>query len=130
MGMFLIIWDKLFGTFQPELHAAQFQPLRYGLTKPIEREPPVTIVFHEWSSLRKDLVRREDGWRDKLFCILACQAGVTMEAEKQAGNFASLKTVKQKWTMTPKNRWPFKELHFLPPSHTPSTACIFRPVPV
>jgi len=30
MGMFLNIWDKLFGTFQPELPAAEYQPIRYG----------------------------------------------------------------------------------------------------
>jgi len=36
MGMFLIIWDKLFGTFQPELPAGEYQPLAYGLTKNIE----------------------------------------------------------------------------------------------
>jgi len=69
MGMFFIIWDKLFGTFQPELPAGQYQTLRYGLTKPIEKETPVTIVFHEWSSLRKDLLRRDIGWREKLFYV-------------------------------------------------------------
>jgi len=29
MGMFLIIWDKVFGTFQPELPAEEYQPLKY-----------------------------------------------------------------------------------------------------
>ncbi|MBL7741363.1 MAG: sterol desaturase family protein [Chitinophagaceae bacterium] len=59
LGMFLIIWDKLFGTFQPELLAAAYQPIQYGLTKPLEKETPVTIVFHEWVSIRKDL--QKDG---------------------------------------------------------------------
>lgn len=58
MGMFLIIWDKLFGTFQPELPATVYQPVRYGLTSPLEKQTPVSIVFHEWDSIRKDL-RRE-----------------------------------------------------------------------
>lgn len=65
MGMFLIIWDKLFGTFQPELPVEQYEPLRYGLTKPLEKETPVTIVFHEWQSIRKDLARKDIGWREK-----------------------------------------------------------------
>ena len=69
MGMFLIIWDKLFGTFQPELSAEQYQPMRYGLTKPIEKETPVTIVFHEWMNLRKDLLRSDIGWREKLYYV-------------------------------------------------------------
>jgi sterol desaturase/sphingolipid hydroxylase (fatty acid hydroxylase superfamily) len=36
MGMFLIVWDKLFGTFQEELPAANYQPIQYGLTKNID----------------------------------------------------------------------------------------------
>ena len=67
MGMFLIIWDKLFGTFQPELPAAEYQPLRYGLTKPIEKENPATIVLHEWTSICQDLCRDDIGWKEKFF---------------------------------------------------------------
>lgn len=67
LGMFLIIWDKLFGTFQPELPAADYQPIKYGLTKPIGKETPVTLVFHEWNSLRKDLQKKnltiKDRWK-------------------------------------------------------------------
>src|SRR6185295_6747201 len=69
MGMLLIIWDKMFGTFQPELPVEEYQPLKYGLTKPIEKETPVNIVFHEWTSLRKDLLRKDIGWREKLFYV-------------------------------------------------------------
>jgi len=69
MGMFLIVWDKLFGTFQPELPASEYQPLKYGLTKQIEKDTPGTIVFHEWRSLRKDLSRSDISWKEKLFYI-------------------------------------------------------------
>jgi sterol desaturase/sphingolipid hydroxylase (fatty acid hydroxylase superfamily) len=66
LGMFLIIWDKLFGTFQPELPAAAYQPIKYGLTKPIEKETALTLVFHEWDSMRKDLRKKgltlKDRW--------------------------------------------------------------------
>ena len=58
MGMFLIIWDKLFGTFQPELPAEQYQPIVYGLTKPLEKEDPVNLVIHEWKNIGKDLCRK------------------------------------------------------------------------
>jgi len=34
MGMCLIIWDKLFGSFQEEV---ENEPVKYGLTKPIEK---------------------------------------------------------------------------------------------
>lgn len=66
MGMFLIIWDKLFGTFQEELPSDQYQPIRYGLTKPLEKENPVSIVFHEWDQISRDLRRRDIGWKEKL----------------------------------------------------------------
>lgn len=65
MGMFLIIWDKLFGTFQPEVQEDQYQPIRYGLTKPLEKESPVHIVFHEWAAIRDDLKRPDIGWKEK-----------------------------------------------------------------
>lgn len=65
MGMFLIVWDQLFGTFQPELDPADYQPRKYGLTKPLEKTGPVDIVFHEWAAIRQDLGRRDVGWRDK-----------------------------------------------------------------
>lgn len=54
MGMALIIWDKLFGTFQAELLE---EPVRYGLHKNLREEErgPVNIVFHEWKSIWQDL---------------------------------------------------------------------------
>ena len=58
MGMFLILWDKLFGTFQPELSSAQYQQIRYGLTKPLEKEDPVHIVLHEWKNISFDLQKK------------------------------------------------------------------------
>ncbi|WP_276481142.1 sterol desaturase family protein [Paraflavitalea pollutisoli] len=65
MGMFLIIWDKLFGTFQAELPAEEYQPIKYGLTSPIKKETPVTVVFHEWQSIFKDVNRADIGWKEK-----------------------------------------------------------------
>jgi len=69
MGMFLIVWDKMFGTFQPELEEKEYQPVKYGLTKPLEKETPVSIIFHEWSSIRKDLRRKDIGWKEKWWSI-------------------------------------------------------------
>lgn len=65
MGMFLIIWDKLFGTFQAELPAETYQPIKYGLTTNIEKETPVTVVFHEWQNIFKDINRTDIGWKEK-----------------------------------------------------------------
>ena len=55
MGMFLILWDKMFGTFQPELAAENYQPIQYGLTKNIDNLNATTIVLHEWMQIFKDI---------------------------------------------------------------------------
>ncbi|MBS1510680.1 MAG: sterol desaturase family protein [Bacteroidetes bacterium] len=56
MGMCLIIWDKLFGSFQEELDN---EPVRYGLTKPVTgKENPVKIIFHEWQNMAKDVSKK------------------------------------------------------------------------
>ena len=65
MGMFLIIWDQLFGTFQPELSAEEYEPVKYGLTKPLENPSAAGIVFHEWQAIGKDLSRDDIGWKEK-----------------------------------------------------------------
>lgn len=57
--MFLIVWDKWFGTFQPELPENTYQPLRYGLTTPLKKKDPFHIVFHEWINIIKDLFSKK-----------------------------------------------------------------------
>jgi sterol desaturase/sphingolipid hydroxylase (fatty acid hydroxylase superfamily) len=52
MGMLLIIWDRMFGTFEEEDPAEQ---VRYGLTENIKSHHPVHMVFHEWKSIFTDL---------------------------------------------------------------------------
>ncbi len=54
MGMFLIIWDKLFGTFQQELPPEEYQPITYGLTKNLENPGALSVIFHEWRQIWKD----------------------------------------------------------------------------
>ncbi len=58
LGMLLIIWDRWFGTFQPELEAEHYEPIRYGLTKPVDRPNAWRIVFHEWLNILCDLRRK------------------------------------------------------------------------
>jgi len=61
-GGTLIIWDKLFGTFEPENPA---DPVRFGLTRNIQTYNPVVIAFHEWAEMFRD-VWHAPGWRNKL----------------------------------------------------------------
>jgi sterol desaturase/sphingolipid hydroxylase (fatty acid hydroxylase superfamily) len=56
----LIVWDRLFGTFEPEVEA-----VRYGLTKNISTSNPARVAFHEYAAIARD-VRHARGWRDRL----------------------------------------------------------------
>lgn len=69
MGMFLIIWDKLFGTFQEELPEEEYQPIHYGLTKNIEKPNAVNIIFHEWKQIWKDATTNGLSWKQRWYYI-------------------------------------------------------------
>lgn len=51
-GGVLILWDRLFGTF-----AAETEPVRFGLTRPLDSHNPLVIAFHEWAAMLRGLVR-------------------------------------------------------------------------
>ncbi len=59
----LIIWDKLFGTFQPELKSEKVQ---YGLVVNIKTYNPIFIAFIEWGALFKDLNTKNISVRDRI----------------------------------------------------------------
>lgn len=50
MGQVLIIWDKLFGTFEKETEAP-----KYGLTTNLGTFHPLKVIFSEWQKIIKDL---------------------------------------------------------------------------
>lgn len=62
LGMLLIVWDRLFGTFEPEAPAGQYEPIRYGLTKPVPNRNAWNLIFHEWTAIWHD-VRQAPDWR-------------------------------------------------------------------
>jgi sterol desaturase/sphingolipid hydroxylase (fatty acid hydroxylase superfamily) len=55
----LIVWDRLFGTFQGET-----ERVRYGLTKNIETHKPTRVAFHEYAAIARDL-RAARSWRER-----------------------------------------------------------------
>ncbi|MBD1395592.1 sterol desaturase family protein [Pontibacter sp. JH31] len=57
-GSTLIIWDRLFNTFQVE----EERPT-YGITKPVTSYNPIYLVFHEWVDIWQDL-RHVRLWRE------------------------------------------------------------------
>ncbi len=49
-GGTLIIFDRIFGTYEPEQ-----EPCVYGLTKNIQSYNPFRIAFHEWADIVRDV---------------------------------------------------------------------------
>ncbi len=55
MGMVLIVWDKLFGTFQAEIDE---EPVKYGITKmPEQPYHPLHGITHEFENILADVRR-------------------------------------------------------------------------
>jgi len=61
----LNLWDRLFGTFAPEV-----EPVVYGLTKDIDTFHPGRIAFHEFAAIGRD-VAQAPGLSAKLGYLLA-----------------------------------------------------------
>ncbi|RMH86248.1 MAG: sterol desaturase family protein [Calditrichaeota bacterium] len=57
LGGVLIIWDRLFGTFEEEKE----KPV-YGLTKNIYTYNPIKIAFHEWQDMWEDVKKPNPWW--------------------------------------------------------------------
>lgn len=68
-GIF-IIWDRLFGTFEPE-----DEKVVYGLTKNVETHNPFVIQTHEYVAIAHD-VRAAKSWRTRLRAVFGSPAGV------------------------------------------------------
>jgi len=63
-GASLILWDRLFGTFQEE----DEKPV-YGITKPLHSFNPVYLNFHEWIDLCRD-VRRAGSFKKAIRLLI------------------------------------------------------------
>jgi sterol desaturase/sphingolipid hydroxylase (fatty acid hydroxylase superfamily) len=61
-GMFLIIWDKLFGTFRAEDPA---EPVKYGILKNVDYKNYLDIIFNEYNQIIKDS-RQNISFKQKL----------------------------------------------------------------
>ncbi|MEM7688569.1 MAG: sterol desaturase family protein [Pseudomonadota bacterium] len=63
-GVF-IIWDKMFGTFEPE---RDDETIRYGIVKQLGSFNLLWCVFHEWIGMITDIARAP--WKHKLSYLL------------------------------------------------------------
>jgi sterol desaturase/sphingolipid hydroxylase (fatty acid hydroxylase superfamily) len=60
-GNLLIIWDRLFGTFEPEEEVVTF-----GLVNNVNTYNPIKITFMGWSSMFKD-IRNSQSFKEALY---------------------------------------------------------------
>jgi sterol desaturase/sphingolipid hydroxylase (fatty acid hydroxylase superfamily) len=63
-GSILILWDRLFGTFEREQ-----APVVYGLTKNIDSFEPTRVMTHEHRDMLRD-VGRSRTWRERLSFVV------------------------------------------------------------
>jgi sterol desaturase/sphingolipid hydroxylase (fatty acid hydroxylase superfamily) len=78
-GVF-IIWDKLFGTFEPERAG---EPIRYGIVKQLGSFNLLWSVFHEWIEMIADIARAP--WRHKLAYLLR-EPGWSHDGERETSD--------------------------------------------
>jgi sterol desaturase/sphingolipid hydroxylase (fatty acid hydroxylase superfamily) len=65
MGMLLIVWDKLFGTFEPE---DEKEPIKYGLTTPVVSTHPIKTLIHEWQNIFAD-IKKHISFKQKIMYV-------------------------------------------------------------
>ena len=54
-GSTFIIWDRMFGTFTPEVERPN-----YGITKNVDTYNPIYLVFHEFIDIYNDILKAEN----------------------------------------------------------------------
>ncbi|MFI9797351.1 sterol desaturase family protein [Streptomyces sp. NPDC052302] len=74
-GGILIIWDRIFRTFQPE-----GERVVYGLTKNVDTYNPLRVAFHEYAATWHD-IRTATRWRDRAGYVFG-PPGWTPQPEK------------------------------------------------
>jgi sterol desaturase/sphingolipid hydroxylase (fatty acid hydroxylase superfamily) len=52
MGMVLVFWDKIFGTFEKE---DDLVPVKYGIYPKMPDDKPLTVFSYEWRKIWKDI---------------------------------------------------------------------------
>ncbi len=87
-GGTFIIWDRIMGTFQPELDE---EPVRYGLTHNIATYNPLRIAFHELISIGRDATLRGIGVGDRLRYVFGPPGW------SHDGSRKTAETVKSEW---------------------------------
>lgn len=91
----LIIWDKMFGTFVAE---DEEDRVDYGLVKNLETLNPITIIFHEYWGIAKDVSQRGLSLWQRILYVLA-PPGWSHDGSRQTSA-----DIKQEHDETPKKQ--------------------------
>ncbi|MEO9601465.1 sterol desaturase family protein [Parasphingorhabdus sp.] len=92
-GVF-IIWDKMFGTYEPETDAENIQ---YGIIKNLNSFNLLWAAFHEWIGIAKDLWSAP--WRHKINYL------IKPPGWSHDGSRESSETIKARWAEQEKEAW-------------------------
>ena len=63
-GGILIIWDRLFGTFTPEV-----EKVKYGVSEPINSVNPLVVFFHGLTRLWQQISTTKS-WKNKFLYLI------------------------------------------------------------
>ena len=85
-GVF-IVWDKLFGSFEPETGA---ETIHYGLVRNIGSFNFLWAAFHEWIGIARD-VWHAPGWRAKLNYMIR-EPGWSHDGSRETSH-----TIRERW---------------------------------
>lgn len=64
-GGVLIVWDRMFGTFEPENDA---DPARYGIVRNLATFNPLWVATHEWVAIARDVATARS-WRERWMAV-------------------------------------------------------------
>ncbi|MEO6169068.1 MAG: sterol desaturase family protein [Chitinophagales bacterium] len=87
-GATFILWDRMFGTYQPE----EERPI-YGLTTPVHSGNPFKLVFQEAIDLVND-VRKAKTWRDRVWFAFGSPIKIAKHKRESANREAKQKVTK------------------------------------
>jgi sterol desaturase/sphingolipid hydroxylase (fatty acid hydroxylase superfamily) len=86
----LIIWDRLFGTFSPEV---ENERPKYGLTTDLTSTAPFHVATHEYKAIWADM-RRAKNWRERLSYLFKAP-GWSHDGEDKRARVLRAKLVEQ-----------------------------------
>jgi hypothetical protein len=104
-----IVWDKLFGTFEPENDGER---IRYGIVKQLGSFNPLWAAFHEWAGIAEDVQRAP--WRHKL-SYLWREPGWSHDGSRDTSG-----TIRARWLARQQDGQPAQKRGPQPPSSRPA----------